>query len=417
MRTRVYALWVLVPVLAFGSEDPSPPRERTETRAPGATWSTVYHGYAFLTSNRQGGPSGEQDFDSVNHLMIVTSRRWGPGTFDLLGTFSAEPMTIAPAGAPLLFQRGETYRDVLLVDRQHAHDLFVRLGARLTVELVPARSVRIGVAPVGEPTVGPTPFVHRLSASENPLAPLAHHNQDSTHISADVLTAGVQLGRLGLEASAFHGREPDENRWDVDQGGLDSYAARLSWRPAPGLYLQVSAARRERPEAVEDGDQTRQTASVEFERSHEGGFAAATLVAGRNLLEDGAQEWGSLLEGIWKLGGKHFIYGRAERVDRDLFELQNKAQRPSTVPARRVAVEALTVGYTRELPSFPAADAGLGAALTVYRFEDRLEPVYGERPVSAQIFLRLRFGSKQAGAHHHHGALARPLDQGADGTS
>lgn len=405
MRFRAAALWLFVPALASAAEEPAQP------------WTTMYHGYAFLTSNRQGGPAGEQDFDSVNHLMMAASRTWGRRTLDLLGTFAAEPMTVTPSGAPLLFQRGETYRDVLLVDRQHPHDLVVQLGARLSVEFSPKRSVQIGASPVGEPTVGPTPFVHRLTSSENPLAPLAHHNQDSTHISADVLSAGVRLGPLGLEVSAFHGREPDENRWDVDQGGLDSYAARLSWRPSPEMYIQVSAARREHPEEIEEGNQTRQTASVEFERRREGGFAAATLVAGRNLLEDGAQEWGTLLEGIWKFRGRHFLFGRAERVDRDLFELQNKAQRPVTVPARRVAVEALTIGYTRELPSLRTLETGLGAALTVYRFDDRLEAAYGDRPVSAQIFLRVRFGSPQAEGHHHHGALALPLDQGAAGTS
>jgi hypothetical protein len=140
-------------------------------------------------------------------------------------------------------------------------------------------------------------------------------------------------------------------------------------------------------------------------------------VAGRNLLEDGAQEWGTLLEGIWKFGGRHFLFGRAERVDRDLYELQNKAQRPVTVPARRVAVETLTIGYTRELPSLRAIETGLGAALTVYRFDDRLDAAYGERPVSAQVFLRLRFGTPHAEGHHHHGALALPPDQGVAGTS
>lgn len=405
MRFRVAALWLFVPALAYAAENPAPP------------WTTMYHGYAFLTSNRQGGPSGEQDFDSINHLMVAASRTWGRRTLELLGTFTAEPMTVTPSGAPLLFQRGETYRKVLLVDRQHPHDMFVHLGARLTVAFSPRRSVQIAAAPVGEPTVGPTPFVHRLTSSENPLAPLAHHNQDSTHISADVLAAGIRLGPLGLEGSAFHGREPDENRWDVDQGGLDSYAGRVSWRPSPEIYIQVSAARREHPEEVEEGNQTRQTASIEFERRREAGFAAATLVAGRNLLEDGTQEWGTLLEGTWKFRGRHFLYGRAEKVDRDLFELQNKAQRPVTVPARRVAVEALTIGYTRELPALRTMETGLGAALTMYRFDDRLEAAYGERPVSAQIFLRLRSGSPQAEGHHHHGALTLPLDQGAVGTS
>jgi len=251
--------------------------------------------------------------------------------------------------------------------------------------------------------VGPTVYVHRLSASADPLAPLAHHNQDSTHISADVLAAGVDAGPWSVEGSMFHGREPDENRRDIEQGSLDSYSGRVWFRAGPGLRIQVSAARREHPEALEAGDQTRQTASIEYERTGPGGFIATTLVAGRNLLEGGLVERGDTLEATWKFATRHTVYGRIERVDRDLYELLNKVQRPDSVPARRTAVEALTLGYVRDLPLFAEAETGLGAGVTVYRFDERLDPAYGERPVSAQIFLRLQFGSKGA-AHHHHGA-------------
>src|SRR3989442_1687925 len=83
----------------------------------------------------------------------------------------------------------------------------------------PARAgLRLLVARGGGRALGPTAYVHRPSSSMNPVAPLPHHNQDSTHISSDVATAAIELGRFGVEASAFHGREPDENRWDVDQG-------------------------------------------------------------------------------------------------------------------------------------------------------------------------------------------------------
>ena len=32
----------------------------------------MFHGFAFLTFNRQGGPSGDRDFSSQNHLQVVT---------------------------------------------------------------------------------------------------------------------------------------------------------------------------------------------------------------------------------------------------------------------------------------------------------------------------------------------------------
>ena len=141
----------------------------------------------------------------------------------------------------------------------------------------------------------------------------------------------------------FHGREPDENRWDVDQGRLDSYSGRVWVKPAPGLSLQISAARREHPEALEPGNQTRQTASAEYVGGTAGGFVAAALIFGRNKLAEGV-EWGNTLEATWKFAGKNFVFGRIESVDRDLFELLNKQQRPPGVAPERTAVQSLTAG-------------------------------------------------------------------------
>ena len=419
-RQRPIALAILFGAMATARAESGPgvletaAAPRAEAAAGIGRFTTVVHGWAFLTSNRQGGRSGDQDFESQNHVMIVSSRPVGSWTLTLLGTFTAEPMTVPRQGAPELFQRGETYKDVLLVDRQHAHDLFVELGTLWSRGFAKRSRFRLYLAPWGEPAVGPTVYVHRLSASANPPAPLAHHNQDSTHISADVVTAALDMGPVSVEGSVFHGREPDENRWDIEQGSLDSYSGRIWIGPARGLRLQVSAARREHPEALEEGDQTRQTASIEYERTTTSGFVAAALISGRNLLEGGHEEWGNTLEATWKFAGKNTVYGRAEKVDRDLYELVNKSQRPETTPERRTSVDALTLGYLRDLALLSEAETALGAGVTMYRFDDRLDPVYGNRPLSAQVFVRLRFGSKGA-EHHHHAALPGVPARGAAG--
>ena len=80
-------------------------------------WMTMVHGYAFLTANRQGGPSGDREFESQDHLMVMAIKNLWGGKFSLLGTFTLEPATIPPQGSAQLFQRGETYHGVLLVDR------------------------------------------------------------------------------------------------------------------------------------------------------------------------------------------------------------------------------------------------------------------------------------------------------------
>jgi hypothetical protein len=64
--------------------------------------------------------------------------------------------------------------------------------------------------------LGPPAFLHRPSALDNHWAPLGHHLQVSTHIAFGVATAGIRSGPLQVEGSVFNGREPDENRFDVE---------------------------------------------------------------------------------------------------------------------------------------------------------------------------------------------------------
>ena len=85
--------------------------------------------------------------------------------------------------------------------------------------------------PSAEPALGPVAFMHRASAMENPMSPLAHHTLDSTHVAFGVVTAAVDHGAWTFEASVFNGREPDEDRWDFDFGALDSFSGRLWFRP------------------------------------------------------------------------------------------------------------------------------------------------------------------------------------------
>ena len=104
------------------------------------------------------------------------------------------------------------------------------------------------------------------SAAELPLAPLSHHLQDSTHTSFGVVTTGLVIERVKLEASAFNGREPNEERWSIQLAALDSWSGRASVAPTRDWTAQYSVGRLEHPEALEPGSQWRQTASVEYNR-------------------------------------------------------------------------------------------------------------------------------------------------------
>lgn len=399
-------LWTAGPLAAAEhrpAQDESDPMAVMERMEPMDHWMTMIHGYAFLDANRQGGSSGGRELDSQNHLMLLAMKKWGRGKLSLLGTFTLEPATIPAEGSRELFQRGETYHNVLLVDRQHPHDLFVQLGAAWEKKIGDAGKLRLYAAPIGEPALGPVAYPHRLSASENPTAPLAHHNQDSTHIAADVVTAGWKYSTFEIEGSAFHGREPDENRWDIEQGRLDSYSGRLWIRSTSELSFQVSSGHLEHPEKIEEGSQTRSTASIAYQETLPGGFFAATVIAGCNQTPSGP-EWGNVFELTWKFAGKNFLYGRVESVDRDLYELVNKVQRPQTVSPRRTAIQAATAGFVRDFSWLSEAETGLGADATIYRFSSRLDPVDGAHPVSVHGFLRVRFGSHGEGhvTEHDH---------------
>src|SRR4029077_8118508 len=92
----------------------------------------------------------------------------------------------------------------------------------------------------GEPALGPTAFMHRLSGEDNPLAPIGHHWMDSTHITYGVMTGGTVWKNLKLEGSSFRGREPDEHHWNIEEPKLDSYSGRLSYNPTKNGSSQVS---------------------------------------------------------------------------------------------------------------------------------------------------------------------------------
>ena len=53
-----------------------------------------------------------------------------------------------------------------------------------------------------------------------------------------------------VEASGFHGREPDEYRWDINAGAIDSWSTRLTVQPGKNWSGQYSYARIASPEAL-----------------------------------------------------------------------------------------------------------------------------------------------------------------------
>ena len=153
---------------------------------------------------------------------------------------SLEPATITRREYPLLFQQGETAYGNPIADGQHPHNFFMELAAIYDLRLSRNGLLSFYLAPVGDPAIGPVAYPHRASAAEDPLATLGHHQEDSTHVAADVVTVGVTYRIVRIEASGFHGREPGENRWDINQGAIDSWSTRLTLHPGRNWSGQFS---------------------------------------------------------------------------------------------------------------------------------------------------------------------------------
>ena len=166
-------------------------------------WMLMFHANAFLLDQQQSGPRGGDKFFSINWLMPMAQLELGRGVFTVRTMFSLEPATVTKRLYPLLFQQGETAFGKPIADGQHPHDLFMELAALYDRKLGEKSLLSFYFAPIGDPAIGPTAFPHRASAMENPLAAISHHQQDSTHVAADVVTVGLTYNIVRVEASGF----------------------------------------------------------------------------------------------------------------------------------------------------------------------------------------------------------------------
>jgi len=382
----------------------SAPVEMYMVRA--GSWNLMFHGVAFLNAVQQTGPRGADKVFSANWVMGMAEHRLGKGSVMFRAMLSLDPATITERRYPELFQTGETAFGKPIVDGQHPHDLFMELSLQYVRLLGEKTTFDLYFAPVGDPALGPVGFSHRASASELPQAALSHHLQDSSHIADEVITAGIHRGMFRVEASGFHGAEPDEGRWNIDHGAINSWSARLTLTPTRNWSAQVSAGRLKKPEAAEPSDIVRSTASVTYNRPFARGHWATSLIWGRNHKTPERRNLNSyLLESLVQFRQQNFLTGRIELLDRDeLFADRPdlRAQLESTAGSV-FRVAAYTLGYTRDFNLLHPLETGLGANFTMYAVPSALRPFYGERPASFYLVLRIRLkGNENTTMCHQH---------------
>lgn len=354
-------------------------------------WQLMLHGAGFVSDVQQTGPRGADKFFSTSWFMGMAEHPLGSGAFSANVMMSLEPATVTDRRYPELFQTGETAFGQALVDGQHPHNLFMEIAFSYAHPLGERAMAMIYVAPVGDPALGPVAFPHRESADELPQAPLGHHLQDSTHIAYEVVTGAVKVRQFTVELSGFHGAEPNENRWNIETGRMDSWSARLDWTPTKNWAAQVSSGRLHNPEALEPGDIIRTTASVSYSRPIHDGDIAASAIWGRNHDVATQRNLNSYLtEAVMRFRDKNYVTGRAELLDRDELFADNpllEAQLASTVGST-FRVAAFTAGYTRDVHLVPHLKTGLGSNVTLYRVPADVQSFYGAHPVAVYAFLR-----------------------------
>ena len=348
-------------------------------------WMVMAHGSVTAQYTRHTGPRGNDKVYSTSMAMLSGERETGWGRIQLKSMLSLEPLMDA-AGYPNLFATGETAGGQPLVDRQHPHDLFMELAARVDVNIGPDTRLFLYGGPVGEPAIGPAAFMHRGSAQYNPEPPISHHWFDSTHITYGVVTAGVSSSRWQVEASAFRGREPDEERWGIETPRLDSWALRLSWNPDPRWSAQASYAQIKEPEALHAGqDEHRTTLSVHYADGR--GFSAMAAFSAKDR-EPGDVLTAWLAEANWNIDRRHTLFGRIENVANDELFPDHHAPLHDTV----FRVTKVQAGYAFRVP-LGAFELALGGAASVYAKPEALGPYYGENPLGYTLFAKLSLGS------------------------
>ncbi len=280
-------------------------------------WMVMLHGRVNGIADWQSGPRGGDQVFSSSMAMAMANKDLANGdTLGLKAMLSGDAF-MGRRGYPLLLASGETADGrTHLVDRQHPHDLFMELAASYSHPLSEGDSLFLYGGYPGEPALGPSAYMHRVSAMDNPMTPIAHHWLDATHVSFGVVTAGFIHDDWKVEVSRFTGREPDQFRFNFDKARFDSTAVRLSYNPDSHWSLQLSSGWLKSPEQLDPNvNEQRLTASATWFNTFDWGSVAATLAFGRKVLSSGVSENAGLAEMEFKPAPPWTWFARAETIE------------------------------------------------------------------------------------------------------
>src|SRR5581483_4250578 len=255
------------------------------------------------------------------------------------------------------------------------------IGGQLQPRLSAGDSLFVYAGYPGEPALGPSAFMHRISAIDDPEAPISHHWLDSTHITYGVATLGWVHDGWKVEASQFTGREPDQHRFNFDPARFDSTSLRVSFNPDPHWSLQVSGGWLKSPEQLTPAvNEQRFTASATYYTPLAGSASlAATLAFGNKHLSNGMSESAGLIEAEYKPARAWTLFARGESLGSD-----------ELVPGGRVnTARKLGFGLIHDWDVADHLTLGLGALYDFDFAPPSPTASYGSDPHGTMVFARL----------------------------
>ncbi len=351
-------------------------------------WMLMGHMFLNGVYDWQQGLRGDTKEFLSGMFMGMANRHFESGdTVQIRAMLSPEPM-MGKSGYPLLLATGETANGTMpLVDRQHPHDLFMELSGTYSHALTPADSLFLYAGLPGEPAFGPPAFMHRQSILDSPEAPISHHWLDSTHITEGVVTLGYIHDKWKIEASRFRGREPDQFRYNIEHGALDSKSARLSFNPTSEWSLQASWANQISPEQLQpDKNEKRLSASAIYTHQlGEHSWWSTTVAWGRRHSSGDEALNAYIIESALKPTDLWTLFARAER------EKNNELITLGPLQGSAYTVGKTSLGVIRDLRLSQHVKIGAGALYAFNFVPQTIAPLYGRSdPQGAMAFIRLK---------------------------
>jgi hypothetical protein len=248
---------------------------------------------------------------------------------------------------------------------------------------------KLFVAPRGEATEGPIAFMHRPTGMINPDVPLGHHvGQDVGHIVSTLAGASLKIFDTRFEMSTYNGTEPQPQNVDLPIGPLNSYDFRIVQNFSPSVFAMASYAYVTNPEVNFPSVEMRYSASLFSEMNlFETWTFSNALIYGTAANYDQAATLTSFLEEFLLEKEPNHFWGRVEVVQRTPNELEIATSADGNMGQW---VQAYTLGYTRTVSHWDAAQLGLGFSVTNDIVPTDYQAAYNGNPWTGKIFVQLQ---------------------------